>query len=80
MPDYTFDVSRARLRGVHFKPLYVKKTLSLPQACAQHRVHDDTPILLLNHPDNPIALVTTQMAYHHVAQGEIAGDPWLVTF
>jgi len=27
-----------------------------------------------------LALVTRQMAYHHVAQGELAGEPWMVTF
>jgi hypothetical protein len=27
-----------------------------------------------------VALVTDQMAYHHVAQGEIAGEPWMVSF
>ena len=25
-------------------------------------------------------LLTDQMAYHHVAQGDIAGEPWMVSF
>lgn len=27
-----------------------------------------------------LALVSSQMSYHHVAQGEMAGEPWMVTF
>jgi hypothetical protein len=35
----------------------------------------------MDHPEaGRLALVTDQMAYHHVAQGEIAGEPWMVSF
>ena len=27
-----------------------------------------------------LALSTMQMSYHHVAQGELAGEPWMVSF
>ena len=27
-----------------------------------------------------LVLVSSQMAYHHVAQGEMEGEPWMVTF
>jgi hypothetical protein len=25
-------------------------------------------------------LISSQMAYHHVAQGDMNGEPWMVTF
>ncbi len=81
MPHYEFDPSRAILRDVDmFAPLYVKQTASLDQALARWLVQPDTDLLLLDHPQSPVALVKGQMAYHHVAQGEIAGEPWLVSF
>ena len=27
-----------------------------------------------------LVLVSSQMTYHHVAQGEMEGEPWMVTF
>jgi hypothetical protein len=29
---------------------------------------------------NTLVLVSSQMSYHHVAQGEMEGEPWMVTF
>ncbi len=28
----------------------------------------------------PLAFVVRQLAFHHVAQGETAGEPWMVSF
>jgi hypothetical protein len=28
----------------------------------------------------PLAFIDHQLAFHHVAQGEIAGHPWMVSF
>jgi len=28
----------------------------------------------------PLAFIDRQLAFHHVAQGEIAGHPWMVSF
>ncbi|MDH3732991.1 MAG: hypothetical protein OEU54_05630 [Gemmatimonadota bacterium] len=37
-------------------------------------------LVIMDHASDPLALVMDQMAYHHVAQGEIAGEPWMVSF
>lgn len=81
MPHFNFDPSRAHLSTEDlFKPFAVEKTIALKDAMNSKRVKPDTELLLLNHPDTPIALIKLDMAYHHVAQGEIAGEPWLVSF
>lgn len=39
-----------------------------------------TRVLIMEHSKGRLALVTDQMAYHHTAQGEIDGEPWMVSF
>jgi hypothetical protein len=34
----------------------------------------------MDHPAGRLAFLTDQMAYHHVAQGEMNGEPWMVSF
>ena len=83
MASHDFDVTRAHLSDKDdFKPFYVKQShlLALQAALASGKVNADTELLLLDHPQEALALVKGQMAYHHVAQGEIAGEPWLVSF
>lgn len=63
-----------------FKPLRVEKTILLRDALKQGKIKSDTDLLLLNHPDEPLALVKGEMAYHHVAQGHLGGEPYLVSF
>ena len=43
-------------------------------------VQDDQPVLIFEAGGETLVLVTSQMSYHHVAQGEMAGEPWMVTF
>jgi hypothetical protein len=40
----------------------------------------ETQLLLVERTGERRALVLTEMAYHHAAQGELAGQPYLVTF
>lgn len=81
MTTGTFDLERAILKTKDmFKPLAVGKTTALQTALDRGRVKADTNLLLLELPDAPLALVKSEMAYHHVAQGEANGEPWLVSF
>jgi hypothetical protein len=34
----------------------------------------------MEHDAGALALLTQQMSYHHLAQGEMAGEPWMVSF
>ena len=76
-----FDVSRLGL-GFHgsFEAFNVTRTRPLREALAQELVAADTAVLATSTPDGLLALLTEQMAYHHVAQGRTRGHAWLVTF
>jgi hypothetical protein len=76
-----FDASRAWLSDKdEFEPFYVKVTRPLREALACGDVREDTPILVMEHDAGALALLTQQMSYHHLAQGEMAGEPWMVSF
>ncbi len=76
-----FDLSRASLQDQDtFMPFRVKTTRPLEQALARGEVDSQTPVLVLSYAPGTIVLLAEQMAYHHVAQGEIDGRPWLVSF
>ena len=71
----TFDADRAMLmKRELFRPLAVQSTERLADALTRKRVAADTPLLLLERDGEALALRTHQMIYHHVAQGELAGD------
>jgi hypothetical protein len=76
-----FDASRAVLSDKDtFPPFHVKAARPLREALARGDVRDDTLVLVIERGVGTLALLTQQMAYHHVAQGEIAEEPWLVSF
>ncbi|MFQ5678795.1 MAG: hypothetical protein ACE5HP_04985 [Gemmatimonadota bacterium] len=76
-----FDIDRAFLADrTIFQPFRVESTEPLREALKEGRVGKTTPLLVMEHEAGRLALVTDQMAYHHVAQGEIAGEPWMVSF
>ncbi|MGH7560257.1 MAG: hypothetical protein ACRENB_04470 [Gemmatimonadales bacterium] len=76
-----FDRSRAWIAdSVLFVPFRVTSTVPLKDALENKRVENATNLLVLERGKTRLALVTSQMAYHHVAQGEIAGEPWMVSF
>lgn len=76
-----FDAERAFLgsRPI-FTPLHDPDFEPLAGALRSGAVEDDTPLLVFDAGGETLALVTAQMSYHHVAQGEMAGEPWMVTF
>lgn len=76
-----FDESRAFLNDTPmFDAFYPETYEPLSTARRDGRVRDDTGLLVLTRGETTLALVTTQMAYHHIAQGEMAGEPWMVSF
>ena len=76
-----FDASRAMLSDAPmFDPYYVSDVEPLREALRDRVVGDDTPLLVVQRGGQTLALLTYQMAYHHVAQGELAGEPWMVAF
>lgn len=78
-----FDADRAILNDrPWFDPFHVteRNVKRLADALAASEVEEETPVLVLARDGQRVALLTTQMSYHHVAQGQLAGEPWLVTF
>jgi hypothetical protein len=63
--------------GFFFKPFIVPvKGQSLSEAS----LHSGEELIVIERNREYRALLAREMAYHHVAQGEMAGEPYLVTF
>jgi hypothetical protein len=75
-----FDVRRALLvRGDIFAPFRVTTTRPLAAALARRVLRAQEPVVVAEWTPTPVVLLKRHLAYHHVAQGEIAGQPWLVS-
>ena len=76
-----FDIHRAIFwEKPNFVPLRDPQWRSLREARNSGDIADDTPVLVFEAGDSTLVLVSSQMAYHHVAQGKMKGEPWMVTF
>ena len=76
-----FDIQRAYVAdSTVFPPFVATDSRSLRGALRANVISEDTPLLVLDHRAGMLALSMEQLAYHHAAQGEIAGEPWLVSF
>lgn len=75
-----FDSRRATLRDRNiFPPFHVKETVPLKEALKSDGVREDMHLLVIKRNAWTLALPTRHMIYHHVAQGEMAGEPWMVS-
>ena len=63
-----------------FEAFAVDETHSLAEALAGGLITEDTAVLVTETAAGKLALLTDQMWWHHLAQGEAAGEPWLVSF
>ncbi len=76
-----FDRKRVTTAGSGLiRPFRVKETRALSAALKEGKIRDDTPVLVAERGDATIVLLTSQMSYYHVAQGEITGKNWGVFF
>ena len=76
-----FDPGRAILNDdSYFDPFRPTSLEPLAGALKDGRVDKDTPVMVMVRGTQHLALSTMQMSYHHVAQGELAGEPWMVSF
>ncbi|GGE07404.1 hypothetical protein GCM10011571_05820 [Marinithermofilum abyssi] len=75
------DVRKARLsRKNLFPPMQVKGSLPLRDVVRSGRMHRKDELLVVERNGVPLAFSVYQMAYHHIAQGELAGHPYLVAY
>lgn len=74
----TFDQSRALLRKPDMFARFRVPERSEPLAAAG--LDPAASLLRFERGGEARVLLVTQMAYHHVAQGYLAGEPYVVTF
>jgi len=73
-----FDLDRARISGPNqFKPLVVKGEGVL---LSEAGLKGDDQLIIVERGSERRAFRVVQMAYHHVAQGELDGEPYIVAF
>ena len=76
-----FDTDRALLfEAANFVPLRDPEWQPLRGTLRSGDLEEDTPVLVLRVAGKTLVLVSSQMSYHHVAQGEMEGEPWMITF
>jgi hypothetical protein len=76
-----FDLARFSNAGNGwFETFHVGQADLLRDALKAGKVADDTRLLVTDVASGRLALVTDQMAFHHLAQGSAGGKDWLVTF
>lgn len=73
-----FDVERAKLSGPDYFPRFRVQGPGVPLASSGLTPREH--VLVVDRPGGRLALSLAQMTFHHVAQGEIAGEPYLVAF
>ncbi|MEM9462580.1 MAG: hypothetical protein AAGF11_51000 [Myxococcota bacterium] len=77
------DPSRLKRNGetLMFTPFTVELTEPIGSVLEHRTIPPDTDLLVaVRDDDRVIALSRQQMAYHHVAQGQLDGEPWVVFF
>ncbi len=74
----TFDAERASLKS----PDYFQRFRVSGEGEPIHELglKPQTQLLVFERGGQRRSLLRHQMIYHHVAQGELAGEPYLVTF
>lgn len=76
-----FDIERFSNAGNGwFETFYVTDTQPLSRALEAGNVAADTRVLVMQTAGGELALLTDQMAYHHLAQGRAEGQDWMATF
>jgi hypothetical protein len=76
-----FDIARFSSAGNGwFETFYVTQTQPLRDTLTAGKVADDTRLLVTETAGGRLALLTEQMAFHHIAQGSAGGKDWLVSF
>jgi len=77
----TFDIERFSTAGEgFFETFYVEETQPLQAALDEKQVAEDAAVLITETASGQLALLTDQMAFHHIAEGTAAGKDWMATF
>lgn len=73
-----FDARRAMLKNPDLFARFIvsEKAVKL----AEISIPGNEQLIVFERSGEKRALLVRQMAYHHVAQGELAGEPFLIAF
>jgi len=72
-----YQISKLLKIGFFFRPFLVP---AKGQSVAKANLSLHEELIVIKRNNEHRALLAREMAYHHVAQGELAGEPYLVTF
>ena len=75
-----FDIRRLADSEGQFQTFQVNETRPLRKALDAGIVREDTRLLVTETAGGKLALITDQMAFHHIAQGIVAGKEWMADF
>ena len=73
-----FDATRAWLRGPDHFPRFEVRAPATPVEATE--LGDDEVIVVARRHDEAVGFRKREIAYHHLAQGTLAGEPYLVSF
>ena len=73
-----FDPTRAQLKGPDMFERFRAPDRGEPLRSAG--LSKDTEIMLVERSGETRAFLLRQLTYHHLAQGELAGEPYIVSF
>jgi len=77
----TFDIERAFVSEEQiFVPYHVTDVQRLSDALANGKIQNDMRLVVLERKEGELAFLVQQIAYHHIAQGEMKGKPYMVSF
>lgn len=65
-------------KGFSFEPF--RPTAKNESPLTDAKLKEDTQLLAFERGGQRRAVLISEAAYHHVIQGELAGEPYLVTF
>ena len=71
--DYSKAVAK---KDWQFAPFLPKTSVPLEPA----GLHPNEDLLILDRDGERYAFILRQMTYHHIAQGKISGQPYMVSF
>jgi len=76
-----FDIERAFVSDEQiFVPHRVTDVQRLSDALANGKVQNDMRLVILERDEGELAFLVQQIAYHHIAQGDMEGKPYMVSF
>lgn len=75
-----FDIRRLADSEGQFQTFHVTDTRPLRKAMDAGIVRENTSLLVTETAGGKLALITDQMAFHHIAQGTAAGKEWMADF